>query len=193
VNRAPIRAIRSFRESYVRRAFKNSICDKFFTLPSNAKISRSARPICFLKTKYSSETTIPFWVMRHVSQERVEARRVRPDQRCVEGVGNGGGQPGSSAKEGRSLAVDQCSSSPSDPIGGGGRHQRRGGQQQREERYGLTATVLEIGRLRKNMYGGFRLYYSYPTPSRLTPRSGFPSNPSPRWFSASRGATQALC
>jgi hypothetical protein len=35
------------------------------------------------------------------------ARRVRPDQKWEAGVGVGGGQPGSNAKKGRSLAVYQ--------------------------------------------------------------------------------------
>jgi hypothetical protein len=39
------------------------------------------------------------------------ARRVRPDQRGDAGVGARGGQPGSTAMKGRSLAVDQpCAS-----------------------------------------------------------------------------------
>jgi hypothetical protein len=41
-----------------------------------------------------------------ISQERVEARRVRPDQRSVESVGVGGGQPESGAIDGRSMPVD---------------------------------------------------------------------------------------
>jgi hypothetical protein len=41
-----------------------------------------------------------------VSDERVEARRVSPDQRLVEGVKAGGGQPGSNVGKGSSMPVD---------------------------------------------------------------------------------------
>jgi hypothetical protein len=38
------------------------------------------------------------------------ASRVRPDQRWEAGAGAGNGQPGSSARKGRSLAADQLTS-----------------------------------------------------------------------------------
>jgi hypothetical protein len=47
------------------------------------------------------------WGVGHVSQERVVARRVRSDLRWDADVGYGGEQPGSIAREGRSLAIDQ--------------------------------------------------------------------------------------
>jgi hypothetical protein len=56
--------------------------------------------------------------MELVLQKRLMARRVRPDQRWEVGhvgVGAGGGQPGSNAREGRSLAVDQPSASRTFP------------------------------------------------------------------------------
>jgi hypothetical protein len=43
------------------------------------------------------------------------ARRIRPDQRWDAGVRASGGKPESSAKKGRSLAVDQPSVSPTFP------------------------------------------------------------------------------
>jgi hypothetical protein len=45
------------------------------------------------------------------------ARRVRPDPRWEAGVGAGGGMPGSSARKGRSLAVDQPSARRTFPGG----------------------------------------------------------------------------
>jgi hypothetical protein len=50
------------------------------------------------------EDTLPFCGMGHVSVKYFWARR--PDRRLVEGVGAGGGYPGSSAGEGRSLLVE---------------------------------------------------------------------------------------
>jgi hypothetical protein len=45
--------------------------------------------------------------MDNVEVKKKLPRRVRTDHRWVEGVGAGGGEPGSSAGEGRSLLVDQ--------------------------------------------------------------------------------------
>jgi hypothetical protein len=50
--------------------------------------------------------TVILWA-GHVPQERLMARRVRPDQRWDAGVRAGGGKPDSSAMKGRSMAVDQ--------------------------------------------------------------------------------------
>jgi hypothetical protein len=56
-------------------------------------------------------TTSYFKGVGHVQHKRLIARRVRPEQRWEAGVGAGGGQPGSSARKGRSLAIDQpCAS-----------------------------------------------------------------------------------
>jgi hypothetical protein len=52
-----------------------------------------------------------------VLRQRLMARRVRPDQRWEAGVGAGGGQPGSGARRGRSLAVDQPYASRTFPRG----------------------------------------------------------------------------
>jgi hypothetical protein len=53
----------------------------------------------------------------HVLHKRLMARRVRPDQRWEAGVGAGGGQPGSSARKGRSLALNQPCASQAFPGG----------------------------------------------------------------------------
>jgi hypothetical protein len=50
--------------------------------------------------------TLLLWGVGHVPQERVVARRVRPNHRWDAGVGAGDGQPGSSAKKWCSLVVD---------------------------------------------------------------------------------------
>jgi hypothetical protein len=55
---------------------------------SGAKISRNARPTSFFKTKY-------YWIPSYFGrgevvplfQERVESRRIRPDQKWLAGVG----------------------------------------------------------------------------------------------------------
>jgi hypothetical protein len=49
------------------------------------------------------------------------ARRVRPDQRWDKGVGGGDGPPGSTARRGRSLDVDQPNACRAFP-GGEARH-----------------------------------------------------------------------
>jgi hypothetical protein len=59
----------------------------------------------FFVTKYSSDT-VPFGGMGHVFVKYLMARRVRTEQRRVNGVGGGGGQPGRSTREGLSLHVD---------------------------------------------------------------------------------------
>jgi hypothetical protein len=56
----------------------------------SAKISRSARPMCFFKTIYPSYT-VPLGGIGHVSQERVEAINGHFN---VRGVGVVGGQSG---------------------------------------------------------------------------------------------------
>jgi hypothetical protein len=89
----------------------------------------------------------------HVPQKCLMARRIRPDQRWDAGVGAGGGQPGRSARKGRSLAVDQPCASRAFP---GMRHDmaHAGGRSQSEERLGEAAAILMIIRRRKAMYGG---------------------------------------
>jgi hypothetical protein len=116
---------------------------------TGAKISRSARPICFFVAKYYYIHSY-FGGVGHVPQERVVARRVRPDKRWDAGVGAGDGHPGSIARKGRSLVVDQPSASP------GERHDMThdGGQSQAEDRLGKAAAILMISRRRKAKYGG---------------------------------------
>jgi hypothetical protein len=72
------------------------------------------------------------------------------DQRWDASVGVGGGQLGSSARKGRSIAVDQSSASQTLP---GVRHvtAQAGGRSQAEERLGEAAAVLKISRRRKAM------------------------------------------
>jgi hypothetical protein len=85
------------------------------------------------------------------------ARRVRPDQRWDVGVGVGGGQPGSNAMKGRSLAVDQPCASQTFP---GVRHDmaHAGGRAQAEDRLCEVVAILIINLRRKAMYGGlFRI------------------------------------
>jgi hypothetical protein len=53
------------------------------------------------------QNTVPFGEMGLVSMKYFLARRARTDQRQVKDVGACGGQPGSSAREGRSLHVDR--------------------------------------------------------------------------------------
>jgi hypothetical protein len=115
-------------------------------------IVRSARPICFFNTKYYLLCSY-FVGMGHVPHERLMARRVRPNQRWDAGVGAGGGQSGSSARKGRSLAVDQPCASQTFP---GGRQDTApaGGRSQVEERLSEVAAILKINRRRKVMYGG---------------------------------------
>jgi hypothetical protein len=60
----------------------------------------------FFATEYSSDTVL-FGEVRLVFVKYFVARKVRTDQRWDAGVGTGGGQPGSSAREGRSLHVDR--------------------------------------------------------------------------------------
>jgi hypothetical protein len=73
---------------------------------TGAKISRAGHPIWFFATGCSSNT-VPFGGMGHVYVKHLLARRVRTDQRWVEGARLLGGHPGSDAWEGRSLLVDQ--------------------------------------------------------------------------------------
>jgi hypothetical protein len=61
--------------------------------------------------------------MGHVPQERVVARRVRPDPRLDADVGACDGKPGSSAMKGRSLAVDHPCARHAFP-GGEARHEK---------------------------------------------------------------------
>jgi hypothetical protein len=77
------------------------------------------------------------------------ARRVRPDHQWD--VGAGGGKPGSIAKKGRSLAVDQPFGSRSFP---GVKHDiaQAGGRSQAEER--SRSAILRISRRRKALHGG---------------------------------------
>ena len=93
------------------------------------------------------------------------ARRVRPDQRWEAGAGAGGGQPGSSARKGRSLAADQpCASRHFS----GGRQDmaQAGGRSQAEKRLREAAAILTISRRRKAMYGGlFRKLNKCPYPA----------------------------
>jgi hypothetical protein len=71
------------------------------------------------------------------------ARRVRTDQQRVEGVKACGGQPGSRAREGRSLHVN-LHVDVELTQGGAARHQKLGRLSGREERRGL-ATGLSSG------------------------------------------------
>jgi hypothetical protein len=85
------------------------------------------------------------------------ARRARPDQRWDAGAGDGGGQPGSSARKGRSLAVDYPCASKTFP---GVRYDmaHAGGRLQAEERLCEAAAILIMSRRQKAMYGGlFRI------------------------------------
>jgi hypothetical protein len=59
--------------------------------------------------------TFLLWGVGLVPHEGLMARRVRPDQRWDAGVGASGGKPESSAKKGRSLAVDKPSVSRTFP------------------------------------------------------------------------------
>jgi hypothetical protein len=89
----------------------------------------------------------------YVLRQRLMARRVRPDQRWKAGVGVGGGQPGSSARKGRSLVVYQSYACRTFP---GVRQDRAhaGGRSQAEERLSEAAAILGISRHRKALYGG---------------------------------------
>jgi hypothetical protein len=93
---------------------------KHFLCSTGTKISRSARPICFFAYIYSCIQPYSKGV-GHVLQKRLMARRARPDQRWEGSFGDGGGQPGSSARKGRSLAIDQPCASRTFP-GGEARH-----------------------------------------------------------------------
>jgi hypothetical protein len=117
---------------------------------TSAKISGSGRPICFFAIKYHK---IQSCVVYPIPYERLMARRVRPDQRWDAGGGACGGQPGSTAMKGRSLAADQPCANRTFP---GVRHNmtRAGGRSQAEERLGEAAAILRISRRRKAMYGG---------------------------------------
>jgi hypothetical protein len=66
--------------------------------------------------KILMDTTL-LWGVGLVPHERLVARRVRAEQRWDAGVGAGDGQPGSNAKKGRSLAVDQPYASRAFPGG----------------------------------------------------------------------------
>jgi hypothetical protein len=82
------------------------LSNKSFLCNTGAKIHRSSRPICFFVVRYYSIQSY-FEGVGHIPQERLVARRVRPDQRWGAGVGTRDGQPESSARKGRSLVVDE--------------------------------------------------------------------------------------
>jgi hypothetical protein len=69
---------------YIGLLKKNNLCN------TGTKICRSARPICFFAVRFYRIKSY-FEGMGHVLQERLMARRVRPDQRWDAGVGAGGG------------------------------------------------------------------------------------------------------
>jgi hypothetical protein len=85
----------------------------------------------------------------HVLHKRLIARRVRPDQQWAAGVGAGGGQAGSIAMKGRSLAVDQPCASRTFP-GVRQDNAQAGGRPQAEERLSAAAEILRINRRRKS-------------------------------------------
>jgi hypothetical protein len=76
------------------------------------------------------------------------ARRVRPHHRWDAGVGASSGEPVSSARKGRSLAVDEPCASQTFP---GVKHDMApaGGRSQGEERRREAAAILKISRIRK--------------------------------------------
>jgi hypothetical protein len=125
---------------------------------TGTKISRSARPICFFGVKdYNIHSYLEG--VGHALHERLMARRVRPDERWEAGVGAGGGKPGSSARKGRSLAVDKPYASRSFP-GGKQDMAHAGGRSPAEERLREAAAILRISSRRKALYGGlFRQLY----------------------------------
>jgi hypothetical protein len=89
------------------------------------------------------------------SEKYILARGVRTDQRRVEGIGASGGQPGSIAREGRSLHVDRptdiemsqrgvnMTPSAKRTVATGGAERSNGG------------VIFRINRRRKTMCGGF--------------------------------------
>jgi hypothetical protein len=80
------------------------LLNKQFLCNTGGKISCSALPIFFFVVKKLLDA-IPLAL---VPQERLTARRVRPDQRWDAGVKRGDGSPGNNATKGRSLLpVDQ--------------------------------------------------------------------------------------
>jgi hypothetical protein len=82
--------------------------------------------------------------MGTISYEPVEARRLRPGPWWIEGVGDGGGPPVSSATEGHSLPVEQ-------PFGYRASEAARfnakhaWGQSQPGERLSLEAMLFKLG------------------------------------------------
>jgi hypothetical protein len=121
-----------------------------YALPAPRSPARAVRYVFYGQIRVD---TFLLCGVGHVLQERLLARKARPDQRWDESVGARGGLPGSSAKKGRSLAVDQPRSGRTFP---GVRHDmtRAGGRSQAEERLSETAAILRISRRRKALYGG---------------------------------------
>jgi hypothetical protein len=120
-------------------------------LPSPRSLARAARYVFHGQILVD---TILLCGVGHVLQERLLARKVRPDQRWDESVGARGALPGSSAKKGRSLAVDQPRAGRTFP---GDRHDmaRAGSRSQAEERLSETAAILKISRRWKPCTEGF--------------------------------------
>jgi hypothetical protein len=106
-----IRGICSCRESHVHRAFEKII---------SVQYRRQDLPLGPSDMFFRVHILLNTALLRGVGpalRQRLMARRVRPDQLWEAGVGAGGGQPGSSAKKGRSLAVDQPCASRTLPRG----------------------------------------------------------------------------
>jgi hypothetical protein len=87
--------------------------------------------ILFAK-KYSSDTVL-FSGIWHAYVKFFGARRVQIDHRRVEGVGGGGGKPGSNARARRSLRVGRHVDVEL-TQGGAARHRELGGLSRHEER-----------------------------------------------------------
>jgi hypothetical protein len=88
-----------------------------------------------------------------LTKKQIWRRKVHTDQRWDEGVGAGGGQPGSSSRVWRSLSADNPLIFKS-PMGAGLKATQDGGGSQPEEQHDLAAEVLRIIRAEKPRYGG---------------------------------------
>jgi hypothetical protein len=142
-----IRATSSRRESHVQRVFR-----KQFMYSTGAKISRSARPLYFFKTRYY-EDIVPFGGMGPAFSG-VCGGEEGTHGSLDAGVGAGGGKPRSSARGYGARSTSSSLLTSSRPKGSSTTLAMRRLSRRKVMR-GLAAEVRRTNRRRKSRYGGF--------------------------------------